>query len=205
VEALEALADLGDYTAAQEAAEAEAAAAAEAEAEALAAMEVAAADAAAETAAEAAAAAAMATIPTSQLPRLRSWLRGYGLGERAAALEPEDGVLVAWRDGLLLVRLVETLEGRELEGIQRQPRAAAHCRRNVEKALEALRGRKTMKLTHLYSAPRIVRGDPSTILPLLVHMRDAYGGVGGGSKPSAKPHGTPQPKRVQPRVARGGP
>ena len=71
------------------------------------------------------------------VPRLSAWLRIVGLDDRASNLTTEGGVLVAWRDGVYLVRLVEALEGRQLNGVERQPRAAAHCRRNAEKALEA--------------------------------------------------------------------
>ena len=46
-----------------------------------------------------------------------------------------DGVLLAWRDGLPLVRLVEALEGRALSGIEWRPHASVQCKRNIEKAL----------------------------------------------------------------------
>jgi hypothetical protein len=105
---------------------------------------------------------------------LSAWLRAAGLDERSAHLEDVDGVILAWRDGLPLVRLVESLEGRRLNGIEWRPRAAAQCRRNAQKALEALRLKKGMPLTYLYAAPRVTRGDPGVILPLLSEMKVAY-------------------------------
>ena len=123
------------------------------------------------------AAATMSKLEGLNLPRLGAWLRAVGVPEHATQLSArEPASLVTWRDGLQLVALVETLERRTLLGVERQPRSTAHCRRNVEKAMEALRLRKQMPITHLYSAPRVVRGEPTTILPLLAEIREAYGG-----------------------------
>ena len=123
------------------------------------------------------AAATMSKLEGLNLPRLGAWLRAVGVPEHATQLSVrEPASLVPWRDGLQLVALVETLERRTLLGVERQPRSTAHCRRNVEKAMEALRLRKQMPITHLYSAPRVVRGEPTTILPLLAEIREAYGG-----------------------------
>ena len=50
-----------------------------------------------------------------------------------------------------------------------------------------------MALTHTYSAAQLMRGEPTTIIPLLADMKDAYGPLG----PRAKP------RRVHPRGRAG--
>ena len=117
---------------------------------------------------------------------LSHWLEGVGLDRRASSLEVVgDGVLLAWRDGLPLVRLVEALEGRALSGIEWRPHASAQCKRNIEKALEVLRLKKGMPLTHLYGASKMVRGDAQTIFALLTDMRTAYKSKVGRTQPAA--------------------
>ena len=86
-----------------------------------------------------------------------------------------DGLLRAWCDGLAVVRLVELLEGRELTGVERAPRSTAQGMRNVEKALEVLRVRKGMPLTHLYHPHRLSKGEAATIVGLVADMRASYG------------------------------
>ena len=120
-----------------------------------------------------------------RLPKLRSWLRAIGVHQEAAELTIEGSQLPAWRDGTGLVRLVEALEGRQLHGVERRPRAAAHCRRNVDKALEALRAVKTMPVTHLYSAPKLVRGEAAITLKILAEAMHAYGGARGAASVAA--------------------
>ena len=84
------------------------------------------------------------------------------------------GCLKGWSDGLALVHLVEALERRTLPGIERSPKAAAQRQRNYEKALEVLRLKKGMPLTHCYAAARLARADPSALVPLLLQVRLAY-------------------------------
>ena len=106
--------------------------------------------------------------------RLSAWLHANGIDARAADLCLRETVLLGWQDGLALIDLVEKLEARSLVGIERAPRAAAQYRRNVEKALEALRLKKGMPITHLYAAAQIARGDAAAVLPLLADMKAAY-------------------------------
>ena len=63
---------------------------------------------------------------------------------------------------------VEALERRTLPGIERSPKAAAQRQRNYEKALEVLRLKKGMPLTHCYAAARLARADPAALVPLLL-------------------------------------
>ena len=117
---------------------------------------------------------------------LERWLLAHGVSARAAEVgrvqsdgeaEARLGAEAAWRDGLELLALVEALERRRLEGVHRAPRAAAHCLRNVEKAMEALRTSTLRKVphTHLHAAKQFVRGERGAILRLLGHLFAAHG------------------------------
>ena len=100
---------------------------------------------------------------TQQAGTLSRWLRSLGMDPPLCDLAADaDGLLRAWCDGLAVVRLVELLEGRELTGVERAPRSTAQGMRNVEKALEVLRVRKGMPLTHLYHPHRLSKGEAAS-------------------------------------------
>ena len=119
----------------------------------------------------------------AQLAGLSSWLSSLGLEPRACDLVADaGGLLCAWCDGLPLVRLVETLEGRQIASIERAPRSSAQGLRNIEKALEVLRVRKGLPLTHLYHSHRLSKGEAATIVPLVADLRASWRRVGGGAR-----------------------
>ena len=81
----------------------------------------------------------------------------------------------AFRDGALLCRVVELLEGIDLEGVQRKPRAQPHMLLNHNKALNVLR-RNPLAFAKLYrvSAHDLVRAAPGSVTSLLSSIFVAY-------------------------------
>eukprot|EP00941_MAST-03F_sp_MAST-3F-sp1_P002722 g2722.t1 len=80
-------------------------------------------------------------------------------------------------DGILLCRLVETLEHHSLhlKGVDKRPKAKASRLKNIRVALEFLRTKKQMPLDNLWNEEEIYIGNGKVIRSLLMDIRKAYG------------------------------
>ncbi|CAK4112979.1 unnamed protein product [Aphanomyces euteiches] len=112
----------------------------------------------------------------SSVGELEEWLKQLHI-DIGPSHALDGSVLSSFQNGLVLVDLIEKVEHlRRLEGVCRNPQGKrANCLHNIRKVLEILRLKKTMPLSLLRREKDIYAGNPQVILPLLDHIRKAYG------------------------------
>ncbi|KAH9117971.1 hypothetical protein LEN26_012305 [Aphanomyces euteiches] len=112
----------------------------------------------------------------SSVGELEEWLKQLHI-DIGPSHALDGSVLSSFQNGLVLVDLIEKVEHlRRLEGVCRNPQGKrANCLHNIRKVLEILRQKKTMPLSLLRREKDICAGNPQVILPLLDHIRKAYG------------------------------
>jgi len=110
---------------------------------------------------------------------LNQWLSSLRINGLAKGLnvlsESSEGSLPQFSDGLLLAKIVESLEMKRIEGLTMAPKRPAHSLHNIKKSLEVLAANKRMPVRYLFSAAEVHAGEKDNILGLLEHARRAYG------------------------------
>lgn len=118
------------------------------------------------------------------------WMESYDVSP-ASYVSTEDSrrpshlsltdVAKAFKDGILLCRLVSRLEGREVSGVDSSPRSTAAELVNINRALAVLRQRRNMNARWLWAADAIQHADPVALWGLLDDMRKEFSASGGHS------------------------
>eukprot|EP00873_Tetraselmis_striata_P010229 jgi/Tetstr1/430493/TSEL_020301.t1 len=110
-----------------------------------------------------------AAVEANTQEGIASWVEALGV-----TVHPRWSLEAACKDGLLLCELVGKLQHKALPGVTAKPTSRASCLHNVRKALEVLRNKPNMAVTHLWSERAIVEGKPCVAAALLADMRRAY-------------------------------
>ena len=105
---------------------------------------------------------------------MRKWFRTIGFSSLAESLNFDQRIIEEFRDGILLCRIIEHLERREIKGMIRKPTSKAGCIVNIRKALDVLKQKSAMKLNYLYREEVVQKGARDTIIELLLNIRTAY-------------------------------
>jgi len=79
-----------------------------------------------------------------------------------------------FRDGVLLARLIEVLERKNIEGIEARPKTSAASLHNIRKALDSLKSKKNISLEYIYADKEVYQGNSEVIVELLKSIKCAY-------------------------------
>jgi hypothetical protein len=97
-----------------------------------------------------------------------------GASQTSNFLPTSTDFVNAFKNGLVLVRVVEYLEHTVLKGINDNPKTSAAMLNNLNRALEVVRNKKGINPRYLFSSEDIVNGNPEVIIGLLEDIAKAY-------------------------------
>lgn len=75
---------------------------------------------------------------------------------------------------MILCRLIEKLENREILGVNYKPKSAAACKANIKRVLEVLRTKKDMNLKYLYEEDTLYECFSENVAEFLMQIKHAY-------------------------------
>jgi len=105
--------------------------------------------------------------------KLIDWIKKLGVKIKVPLCSSES-ICDQFRDGVLLVRVLEKLERKAIRGICEHPKSSAHSLHNIHKVLDILKLKKTIPINYLYSETEIFKGNKSIILGLLTSIKLSY-------------------------------
>lgn len=77
---------------------------------------------------------------------------------------------------LVLAKMIEKLELKEVASISKTPRTSAACLHNIKKCLAFLRDNKPkVEVSQLFCEQAILEGDPLAIIAVVEELYKAYG------------------------------
>eukprot|EP00826_Nyctotherus_ovalis_P016715 TRINITY_DN14851_c0_g1_i17.p1 TRINITY_DN14851_c0_g1~~TRINITY_DN14851_c0_g1_i17.p1 ORF type:complete len:204 (-),score=18.72 TRINITY_DN14851_c0_g1_i17:193-804(-) len=103
--------------------------------------------------------------------KLVEWIKQLGVKVKVPLC---SSFFEQFRDGVLLVRIVEKLERKAIRGICEHPKSPANSLHNIRKALEMLKLKKNIPVEYLHSEGEILKGNKSVVIGLLNSIKLAY-------------------------------
>jgi hypothetical protein len=105
---------------------------------------------------------------------LLDWLTTLGFAQIFQQISLDADVIEEFKDGIILCRIIERLEMKEILGLIVKPKTNASKLVNIRKALQVLAKRPGVNPHSLYIDDKILSGDGAAIRDLLFNVRDAY-------------------------------
>jgi len=111
---------------------------------------------------------------TKSVSALKDWLSSLGFAQVIERINMDCDVIEEFRDGLILCKILEKLEMKEIPGIIVKPKTNASKLVNIRKCLQLLAKRPGVNPHYLNIEDRILNGEGQIIRDLLWNIREAY-------------------------------
>jgi len=105
---------------------------------------------------------------------LKEWIITIGLADLVRLTDLSAKFIPDMKDGIVLCKIIEKLEMREIPGVILKPHTNASRMVNIRKCLNVLSKRPGVNPHYLHCEDRIVAGDGETIRRILSSIKDAY-------------------------------
>ena len=92
----------------------------------------------------------------------------------SAKFNADRSIFDEFKNGILLIEIVQVMEMTKIEGINLNPKSKAEEIRNIKKALEFLKRKSSIPMTLLVAEADINKGERAVIFKLLKYLRKAY-------------------------------